>query len=256
MSDSSGDYFDPVSYLEYCWVMSTGGAHVALKRKVAVFMTRFFQDFHHNWAPSSAHVLEIGGGPSIGNLLSIGPYVSKITFTDYLFTNLEQVALWKEKSPKSFNWDATFEHVAKEVAGSGEVKAVVTEWQDQLREKLTTLSHCDCTREWFIDPSLVPVGGFDILITSATFEHVAKDVREFTKMLKTCHSLLQKGGFLATSTYGRTTGYKIPNDDKEYRDVYLTEEDVQLAITEAGFTICKFEQIILEDENYTCVARK
>ena len=253
--NNGGYYMDPLSYLEGCWVMPpTGRAHVALKRKAAVSMARFYQDLHHNWDSNSAQVLELGGGPSIGNLLSIGPYVSKITFTDYLPTNVEQVALWKEKSPKSFNWDATFEHVAKEIVGQGDIKTVVTEWQDQLREKLTTLGHCDCTREGFIDPSLVPVGGFDILISSGTLEHVAKDVEEFTQMLKTCHSLLCKGGFLATATYGRSTGYKL--DGTEYQDVYLTEEAVQMAMTEAGFTIDRFEQIISEKLNYFCVARK
>lgn len=257
-TDSRGSYyFDPVSYLEGCWVVPFGGAHAALKRKVAVFMSRFHQDFRSNWDPSSAHVLELGGGPSIGNLFSVGPYVSNITFTDYLPINVEQVALWKEKSPKAFNWDESFEHVAKEIVGQDmDVKAVVSEWQDQLRKKLTTLGHCDCTKEGFVDPSLVPEDGFDILITSGTLEHVARDVGEFRQMLKTCHSLLRKGGLLAIATYGLNNDVYILHET-EYRDVYLTEEAVQSAITEAGFTIDRFEQVISVDfRNYTCVARK
>ena len=75
-------------------------------------------------------------------------------------------------------------------------------------------------------------------------------------MLKTCHSLLRKDGFLAIATYGlNNTGYRL--DETEYRDVYLTEEAVQSAITEAGFTIDRFEQVISGDmRNYTCVASK
>ena len=86
-------------------------------------------------------------------------------------------------------------------------------------------------------------------------EHVARDVGEFRQMLKTCHSLLRKDGHLAIATYGLSTGYRL--DETEYRNVSLTEEAVQSAITEAGFTIDRFEQVISgENRNYTCVASK
>ena len=79
------------------------------------------------------------------------------------------------KSPKTFNWDAAFQHVGKETRGTeADVVAVATEWQEQLREKISTLDHCDITREGFIDPGLVPEGGFDVLMTSGTLKDIVK----------------------------------------------------------------------------------
>ena len=264
----STDYtsgFDPVSYLESRWDQTKAGTDARyIKYTIATFMAHFYQDFHHQWAPTGAHVLELGGGPAIGNLFSAGPYVSKITFTDYLPANLEQITLWKKKSPKAFNWDAAFQHVVKETRGAeADVVALATEWQEQLREKISTLDHCDITREGFIDPGLVPEGGFDVLATSGTLESVAKDKGEFAAMLKKCHSLLQQGGYITIAAYGKHTMYKVgPNAEKEFHCFYFTDEIARETLAEAGFNIERFELIKVKplefapSECYCYVARK
>ena len=265
MSTEYGSGFDPVDYLESRWDLSKADTNTLyIKYKIAVFMTQFYQDFHPHWDPRGARVLEIGGGPAIGNVIGAGPYVSKITFTDYLPANLEQVTLWKEKSPKAFNWDAAFQHVVKETKGKGaDVVTIATEWEEQLREKISTLDHCDFTREGFIDPSLVPEGGFDVLTTSGALEDVAKDKGEFAAMLKTCHSLLRQGGYMAAATYGKRSTYKVtPNAEKTFYALYLTEETVREALSEAGFNLERFELIkvdpieFIPSECYCYVARK
>ena len=265
MSTDYSSGFDPVGYLEYRWDISKADTHkMSIRYKIAVFMTQFYQDFHPHWDPRGAQVLEIGGGPAIGNVIGAGPYVSKITFTDYLPANLEQVTLWKEKSPKAFNWDAAFQHVVKETKGKEvDVVTIATEWEEQLREKISTLDHCDFTREGFIDPSLVPEGGFDVLTTSGALEDVAKDKGEFAAMLKTCHSLLRQGGYMAAATYGKHSTYKVtPNAEKTFYALYLTEEIVREAFSKAGFNLERFVLNIVDQtesipsECYCYVARK
>ena len=250
-NNMSRDYnsgFDPVGYLEWRWDPSKADKDVrCIRYKIATFMARFYQDFHHQWDPRGAHVLELGGGPAIGNLCSAGPYVSKITSTDYLSANLEQITLWKKKSPAAFNWDATFQHVVKETRGAeADVVAVAAEWQEQLREKIS-IDHCDFRREGFIDAGLIPDGGFDVLMTTGAFEYVAKDKGEFTAMLKTCHSLLKQGGYIATATYGKHSSYKVsPSAEKTFCALYLTAENVQEALSEAGFIPVRFELITVD----------
>ena len=265
MSTDYSSGFDPVGYLESRWDLSkadTKALHI--KYKVAVFMTQFYQDFHPHWDPRGARVLEIGGGPAIGNVIGAGPYVSKITFTDYLPANLEQITLWKEKSPKAFNWDPAFQHVVKETKGEGaDVVTIATEWEEQLREKISNLDHSDFTRDGFIDPGLVPDGGFDVLTTSGAFESVAKDKGEFAAMLKTCYSLLRQGGYMAAATYGRNNTYKVGRDaEKEFHLFHFTEEIVREALCEVGFNLERFELIkvdqlaFIPSECYCYVARK
>ena len=262
MSTDYSSGFDPVAYLDYRWDPSKADRNKQYFRyKVAVFTARFYHDFHHHWEPRGARVLEVGGGPAIGNVIGAGPYVSKITFTDYLPANLEQVTLWKEKSPKAFNWDAAFQHVVKEIRGQeADVVAVANEWQEQLREKISTLDHCDFRREGFIDPSLVPEGGFDVLTTSGALEDVAQDKGKFAAMLKTCHSLLKQGGYMVAAAYGKENSYKVgPNADKTFYALYLMEEIVREALIEAGFNLEEFEAIKVDSirtECYCYVARK
>ena len=265
MSTDYSSGFDPVDYLESRWDPSKADTKALyIKYKVATFMARFYQDFHHHWEPRGAQVLEVGGGPAIGNVIGAGPYVSKITFTDYLPANLEQVTLWKEKSPKAFNWDAAFQHVVKEISGrEADNVAVANEWQKQLREKISTLEHCDIRREGFIDPSLVPEGGFNVITSSGSFEAVAKDRSSFTAMMKMCHSLLQQGGYIATATYMKITTYKVDRTaEKEFHCFYFTDEIVKEALAESGFSIERFEVIKVDkigyaaSECYCYVARK
>ena len=133
-------------------------------------------------------------------------------------------------------------------------------WQEQLHEKISTLEHCDFRRDGFIDPSLVPEGGFDVVTTSGALEDVAQDKSEFTAMLKTCHSLLKQGGYMVAATYGKENMYKVnPNADKAFYALYLTEEIVCEALIEAGFNLEEFEAIQVDSirtECYCYVAKK
>ena len=244
MSTDYSSGFVPAHYLENRWDLSKADTNaVYIKYKIAEFMARFYHDYHHHWDPQTAQVLEIGGGPAIGNEFAAGPYVSDITFTDYLIGNLEQVKLWKEKSPDAFNWDAAFQHVVKETRGEEvDVVALATEWQEQLRDKISTIVQCDVRKEGFIDPNLVPAGGFDVLITSGAFEYVALDKGSFSTMLKTCHSLLQQDGYMAVATYMKNNTYRTsPDADRTFSGLYLTEEIVREALTEAGFNLVQSE---------------
>ena len=263
MSTDYSSSFDPVDYLKARWEGIPTASYI--RYNIANFLIQFYQDIHRQLDTTSIQLLELAGGPALGNIIGAGPYVSKITFTDYLPSNVEQVALWKEKSPKAFNWDSVFQHVVKETVGEeADITAIAANWQEQLRKKITTLGHCDFTREGFIDPSLIPAGGFDVLVTSGSLESVAKNEADLTAMLKTCHSLLREGGFLAVAIFGKASTYQVnPDDDKNiFYNLYLTEEIARKALTEAGFTIERFKLLqnnqseLVPNECYWYVARK
>ena len=152
----------------------------------------------------------------------------------------------------------------KEIRGQeADVAAVANEWQEQLREKISTLDHCDFRREGFIDPSQVPEDGFNVVTTSGAFENVAQDKGEFAAMLKTCHSFLRQGGYMVAATYGKHNKYKVSlNAEKTFYALYVTEEMVREVLIEAGFNLEKFEVIkvdsveFIPSECYCYVARK
>ena len=68
----------------------------------------FYQEFHESWDPTTARLLEVGGGPIIYSLISAAPHVKEIVFGEFLETNRREVALWKEGNPAAFNWTPYF----------------------------------------------------------------------------------------------------------------------------------------------------
>lgn len=60
----------------------------------------FYSRHANELNPSSATLLELGGGPTIHSLISACQYVSRITFSDYAETNRREIQLWKRKDAK------------------------------------------------------------------------------------------------------------------------------------------------------------
>lgn len=69
--------------------------------------SKFLENWHNFYSchadefdPSTASLLELGGGPTIHSLISACQYVSKITFSDYAETNRREIRMWKENDVK------------------------------------------------------------------------------------------------------------------------------------------------------------
>ena len=60
----------------------------------------FYNTYGDEFDPSSATLLELGGGPTIHSLISACQHVSKITFSDYADTNRREIQLWNDNDPK------------------------------------------------------------------------------------------------------------------------------------------------------------
>ena len=73
----------------------------------------FYSAYGDEFDPSSATLLELGGGPTIHSLISACQHISKITFSDYADTNRREIQLWKDNDPncKSINYCVMDVHV-------------------------------------------------------------------------------------------------------------------------------------------------
>ena len=60
----------------------------------------FYSRYGDEFDPSSATLLELGGGPTIHSLISACQHVSRITFSDYADTNRREIQLWKDNDAK------------------------------------------------------------------------------------------------------------------------------------------------------------
>src|SRR3989344_6501046 len=58
-----------------------------------------------SFSPQKAKVLELGGGPTLYQLMNIAEEVKSIDFTDYVQDNLQEVRKWKNKVGDAFGWN-------------------------------------------------------------------------------------------------------------------------------------------------------
>ncbi len=75
----------------------------------------FLLDFYHKAyasLPAVDSMLEVGGGPTIYQLLSAAQSKCSITFCDYLEANLKEVERWMSGHPDAFCWDHYIERAA------------------------------------------------------------------------------------------------------------------------------------------------
>ena len=70
----------------------------------------FYRDYHRNWDPDTARLLEFGGGPSIYPLISAAPYVSEIVFAEYAEEGRREIELWKNDDPTAHDWTPYFRY--------------------------------------------------------------------------------------------------------------------------------------------------
>ena len=68
----------------------------------------FYRDYHSNWNPETARLLEFGGGPCIYPLISAAPYVRGIVFAEYAEEGRREVELWKNDDATAHDWTPYF----------------------------------------------------------------------------------------------------------------------------------------------------
>ena len=92
------------------------------------------------FADSSQSILEVGGGPTLYQVVSSARVAKAIHFTDYSANNLDAVKLWLAGS--GFNWDE-YIRAGLEAEGQRISPEAVEERKALMRSKVTELSLYD-----------------------------------------------------------------------------------------------------------------
>ena len=118
-----------------------------------------------------------------------------------------------------------------------------------------------------MDPTVIPDGGFDVVVAFGSITCAVKMQEEFVQGLKNVRAVLKDGGLLCTLICGRLTQYVIAPDCKEeYQTHYITDKDARKGIADAGLHLEEFEikelirihavKISRPKNLYCCIARK
>ncbi len=187
-------HFDPREYLaEYYLGLSAEND----------FVLRFYHDTFARLG-NGLRLLEIGGGPTIYQLISASRRAREIVFTDYLEGNLAEVRGWLGQAPGAFDWTRYLERVARlENGGAPDPSALAA----RVRDRIKRLLRCDLTRDNPLEPEAL--SGFDVVSSAFCLEGITQDRRSFAVFLRRLATLVRAGGMLLATVVRDSEAYKV-----------------------------------------------
>lgn len=192
------------------------------------FLLRFYEDSYRA-LPAGCSILEVGGGPTIYQLMSASVRASKIVFAEFLPQNRAAIEQWlKEPTTLDFSWDGFFRRVA-ELAPS----VSVAELQANLRTKMTSIVECNL---W--EPVPVPAvqsQGFDVVSSAFCVECIDSEKGNYRTFLKRLTDFVSPHGSVLLTALENASQYRI--GDAWFPAVALRLEDLERELRELGCEI-------------------
>lgn len=170
-------------------------------------------------------MIELGGGPTIYQLLHLAPLVDEIHFSDYVDANIQEVKKWHENKTDAFDW-TSFTKLALEMEKGKQVsKKQVLERENILRSKITKYIHCDALKKR-------PLGKHNRMynIVDSTFvaEGITNSKVKWNNAIGNILSLVKPGGFLILNSVTGADYWK--SGQSKYVAASVTETDIMKAL--------------------------
>lgn len=153
--------------------------------------------------------LEIGGGPTIYQLIPIAKYVAEIHFSDYVDANIKEVEKWLNNKPNQFNWDGFVSAQLKIENKQNATKGEIENRKKQIRDKTIQLLHCDISKQKVIEATDNTI--FDVVGMFYVIESITDSKSKWNEYLRNVCSLLGSGGKLIMSSLGDAKCYQLGN---------------------------------------------
>ena len=194
---------------------------------------KFLLQFYHaaySKIGNRCRMLEIGGGPTIYQLISASAHVRTIVFSEYLEVNRREVQKWLRDDPEAFCWDEYFRFAAQ-LEGAKGVTTGIECTKARLRSCISDVVHCDLHHENPLAP--VRYDPFDIVSSSFCIEGIRNDEEAFRTYLRNAASQVKNGGHLILAIVRDCNRYRV---GKYYFPSFPVNERSMLALLrENGF---------------------
>lgn len=193
--------FSPKEYLtEYYHVIGSENAmilrfHVEAYRSMFLEMTR-------------AHILELGGGPTVYQCIAAAKYPVTIDFAEFLDGNRKEVNDWVQKHADSFNWDPFIFYVLQAEEGLM-TTAAVQQRATSVRQSICRIVPCDLLH----DTQRTVINAYDIVSSHFVAESITGSRRIWKQIIHriVSHVLPNKylilGSIIGASQYRVGTSY-------------------------------------------------
>jgi phenylethanolamine N-methyltransferase len=202
-------------------------------------------DFYHAACQeiSGRTWLEIGGGPTLYQLISASTRVRSILFTEYLEANLAAVRLWL-KSDRPGRW-RNYIKATLRLEGLLEPSETDIRKRAQLiRGKVKGLRHINIK-----DPSSLAgfEQGFEIVNSSFCIDSITDDRAEWQTLLGRLNSSLKPGGSLILCSLGASSSYQVK--DRDFPAVDLSEEFILASLASLNYDVAGALVRVIEAED-------
>lgn len=205
------------------------------------FLLKFYHDFYAS-IPKQHTLLELGGGPTIFQLLSAARKIDEITFSEYAANCRDEVELFLRGDPQSWNWDT---YIQFEI-GLEKSSDTIESMKRLLKSKIKRVIPCDVYKENPLEPE--HFSRFDVLTMGGVVECIASTEDELLSGFRNSFSLLKPGGYFVGFFAKNFTRWK--NQNNIYEIFPINEAYVTNMFSEFGMQIITMTPSIPPDYHY------
>lgn len=189
---------------------------------------KFLLKFYHQFCQTIPHLhslVEVGGGPTIYQLISVSEKVDSIIFSEFAKSNREEIEKFLHNHPLAWNWDEyiSFELKLNHIKPTQKAIASV---KHRIQKKITSLISCDIRNQKPLFPYEYPL--FDILSMGSVADSISATEVELINNLKNAFSLLKPNGYFIGFFAKNFTTWKqlnqtyhlFPIDEKYIKNIF------------------------------------
>ncbi len=191
------------------------------------------------------NVLELGGGPTLYQLMNIIDDVQEIHFTDFVQDNLNQIISWKNNNERFFRWGKFLK--ASLMIKNDRInisQEEINKLENDLRKKINKVSSCDV----FKNNLGLGQKKYDIISTHFVAESATSSKSEWKKAIRNIYEKINPGGLLLMSALRGANGcYRVL--EKRFPAVCIDENDMEIVLKSVGFRIIRLSTINTEDRS-------
>ena len=203
-----------------------------IEKRILNFLHDFYSQLPDN---RKLELLEIGGGPTVYQLISASKKVNSIVFSEFLKANRREVEKFINNSPAAFNWDKYFAYVAKL-----EKNHSLENLKARLRSKIIKVISCDLNKA----KPVTLRKKFDIVSVHFCPESITSQEDKFVDYMENFFKYVKPGGWLVMGLLRQTHGYSV---GKVFFPAFFIKKDyLEKLLKKHGFYNINIKEIIFK----------
>ncbi len=218
------------------------------------YLLRFYHKVY-NSSSGVSRLLEVGGGPTIYQLISASAVTDQIIFSEYLDDNRKEITKWIKGSRGAFNWDKYFRFVLQ-LEGKKCSQSSLREIKRRLRDKIKAVIFCDVLKNNVLKTKKYKI--FDAVSINFCSESITDNEKDFILSLRNITALLKENGLLVMTLLKNAKYYKV--GEVKFCSFPVNERYIKKVLPRIGYSDIKIKSYKAEPERpyngFICLTAK